>query len=443
MSDEGSASRTSTARAAKQTSSQEISARATSTPWRRPDGPPGTRGCAHRGSGGPRAADPSTPRSTTRCCSPTSPATSTGSYLGRDRKVHRRQGPRAQYGTFSGWDLPRPGPAAGAARARVTGSDFAQSLFNSPGRTAGVWDRWLHGATADPRHDRRPLGRPPSPASTPSAARNFDVRGRARLPGQGRPPCRTARGPLRHGLPGAMRGPAPRPRQVPASSATCRQDTCHCLGRRRRDPGGRGRRLRARPTGHDGSAGSTKRGPSPSARQLVAEQRSTRGRPPEGGYMRQPQVRRHLASPASPRLPATDSSRAAAPATPGWCSTTRRPRRRHGRQAAGRRAARHVLPQRRRHAGRHRRRRLRYDPTNEPGINVPYLYNTLARPGRPRRRSARDDAAVVQDTAPAACPATTTSAPCPSWYVFAALGMYPQMPSRAEMLLSSPMFPKT
>jgi putative alpha-1,2-mannosidase len=44
-------------------------------------------------------------------------------------------------------------------------------------------------------------------------------------------------------------------------------------------------------------------------------------------------------------------------------------------------------------------------------------------------------------TKPGASRATTASA-ISSWYVLSVFGMYPQVPSRAELVLASPLFPR-
>ncbi|MBP2335131.1 hypothetical protein JOF41_001309 [Saccharothrix coeruleofusca] len=84
---------------------------------------------------------------------------------------------------------------------------------------------------------------------------------------------------------------------------------------------------------------------------------------------------------------------------------------------------------------------LRYDPTNEPGIHAPWLYNALGQPWK-TQETVRAMASLVYRTGPAGLPGNDDLGTMSAWYVFAALGLYPQTPSRAEMLLSSPVFPR-
>lgn len=84
---------------------------------------------------------------------------------------------------------------------------------------------------------------------------------------------------------------------------------------------------------------------------------------------------------------------------------------------------------------------LRYDPTNEPGIHTPWLYNALGKPWQ-TQQTVRAMASLVYKTGPGGLPGNDDLGTMSAWYVFAALGLYPQTPSRAEFLLSSPMFPE-
>ncbi|MFD8674461.1 GH92 family glycosyl hydrolase [Streptomyces seoulensis] len=70
-----------------------------------------------------------------------------GRYRGSDGKVHRvGPGHRAQYGTFSGWDVYRDQVQLLTLLDPRTGSDVAQSLYELSKQNGGTWDRWLHNA---------------------------------------------------------------------------------------------------------------------------------------------------------------------------------------------------------------------------------------------------------------------------------------------------------
>jgi predicted alpha-1,2-mannosidase len=75
----------------------------------------------------------------------------TGEYRGFDGAVHRVRAPqRIQYANFSGWDVYRSQVQLVALLEPKIASDMAQSLLNQADQNGGVWDRWTHntGATA-------------------------------------------------------------------------------------------------------------------------------------------------------------------------------------------------------------------------------------------------------------------------------------------------------
>jgi hypothetical protein len=79
--------------------------------------------------------------------------------------------------------------------------------------------------------------------------------------------------------------------------------------------------------------------------------------------------------------------------------------------------------------------------SNEPSFEVPWEYAYAGAPSKTQdivRRSAELLFKPSEDGLPGNDDLGATSA----WYVFAALGMYPEAPGRAEMVLASPMFPK-
>ncbi len=108
---------------------------------------------------------------------PTLTSDADGRYYGADDKIHKVVRPqKAQYGTFSGWDVYRAQVQLLAMLDRRQASDFAQSLFNYATQRNGEWDRWLlqHGKTAVMSGD-------PSAATIAAiyafGARDFDARG--------------------------------------------------------------------------------------------------------------------------------------------------------------------------------------------------------------------------------------------------------------------------
>jgi predicted alpha-1,2-mannosidase len=70
-----------------------------------------------------------------------------GEYYGMDQKVHKIAAPQqAQYATFSGWDVYRSQLQLVALLDPQVASDIAQSLLNQAGQKGGEWDRWTHNA---------------------------------------------------------------------------------------------------------------------------------------------------------------------------------------------------------------------------------------------------------------------------------------------------------
>lgn len=68
-----------------------------------------------------------------------------GEYWGFDQKPHTvSPGQGAQYANFSGWDVYRSQLQLVTLLDRDRGSDIAQSLLNQAAQYGGVWDRWTH-----------------------------------------------------------------------------------------------------------------------------------------------------------------------------------------------------------------------------------------------------------------------------------------------------------
>ncbi|MFB6937235.1 GH92 family glycosyl hydrolase [Streptomyces chartreusis] len=78
---------------------------------------------------------------------------------------------------------------------------------------------------------------------------------------------------------------------------------------------------------------------------------------------------------------------------------------------------------------------------NEPSINVPYLYAYAGAPYK-TQETVRAAMRALWSTEPGGIPGNDDLGAMSSWYVFSALGMYPQVPSRAELVLASPLFPR-
>jgi predicted alpha-1,2-mannosidase len=78
---------------------------------------------------------------------PTTASDVNGEYRGMDSQVHHVSGSqRAEYTNFSGWDVYRSQMQLVTWLNPETGSDIAQSLYNQAQQNGGAWDRWIHNA---------------------------------------------------------------------------------------------------------------------------------------------------------------------------------------------------------------------------------------------------------------------------------------------------------
>jgi hypothetical protein len=82
----------------------------------------------------------------------------------------------------------------------------------------------------------------------------------------------------------------------------------------------------------------------------------------------------------------------------------------------------------------------RYDPGNEPGLHAPWLYNAFGQPAK-TQATTREIVDTVYGTGPSGLPGNDDLGTMSAWYVFAAIGVFPQVVGRAELLVGSPLFP--
>ncbi|MGW3623992.1 GH92 family glycosyl hydrolase [Streptomyces sp. NPDC000880] len=359
-----------------------------------------------------------------------------GTYPGADQKVHRLvRGQRAQYGNFSGWDEYRAHTQLLALLEPKVAGDFAQSLYNIAQQNGGVWDRWVHinGAT------HVMTGDPSAPTLAGFYAlgvRNFDVRGafdslvkQATVPNPD--------GLSDAGCPGQCVGQRPNLAEY-ERLGYAPQDTCHCWG-------GAAETLEDA-TADFGLADWAKRlGRTAEYDELMPRASWWRNtfNPSagvEGGYQ---QARKADGTWLWPFSPTSDAGFAqGTSATYTWMvqhDVSGLAQAMGGKERAAERLD--MFFHRTDGSWATGGDGFRYDPTNEPGIHTPWLYNALGQPWK-TQETVRAMASLVYGTGPNGLPGNDDLGTMSSWYVFAALGMYPQTPSRAEMLLSSPMFPK-
>ncbi|WP_250300295.1 GH92 family glycosyl hydrolase [Streptomyces sp. NBC_01387] len=360
-----------------------------------------------------------------------------GRYPGMDGVPHRiGRGQQAQYSNFSGWDQYRAQIQLLAALKPEVAGDFAQSLYNFSRQNGGVWDRWVHinGATHVMTGD-------PTAATLATfyamGVRNFDYRGAFdSLVRQATVPVPDDLSDA--GCPGQCTGQRPNLAQY-LTSHYAPQDTCHCWGG-------------AAETLEDAVADSAlAKWAQLLGRTKEAADFTERGgwwrnvfnpeATADGGYI---QARNTDGSWVTPFSPGSELGFAqGTSATYSWMV----PQDVQG--LAGAMGGRETAAQRldgffHRADGSWSVKggdALRYDPTNEPGIHAPWLYNGLGQPWK-TQATVREILDTVYGTGPAGLPGNDDLGTMSAWYVFSALGLYPQTPGSATMLVGAPLFPK-
>ena len=77
---------------------------------------------------------------------------------------------------------------------------------------------------------------------------------------------------------------------------------------------------------------------------------------------------------------------------------------------------------------------------NEPVLETPWLYDFSGQPWK-TQQTVRAILDTLWKPTPDGIPGNDDLGEMSSWYVFAALGLYPEIPGRAELLLATPLFP--
>lgn len=359
-----------------------------------------------------------------------------GTYWGADQRVHRLvRGQRAQLGNFSGWDQYRAHTQLLALLEPQVAGDFAQSLLNLSRQHGGVWDRWIHLTgwthvmTGDP-------SAPTLAGMYALGVRNFDSRAAFRsLYRQATVPHPD--GLSTYGCPGQCAGVRPDLAQY-MKLGYVPQDGGHSWG-------GAAETLEDAVADYSLADWAHRLGlPEEEAvmRRRAGNWRNTFNpyATPNGGYQQARNADGSWVGPFSPETGlgfAQGSSAtytwmvphdvAALAAAMGGDAV-----------AAARLDAFFRKPDGTWVTGGDP---LRYDATNEPGIHTPWLYNALGRPWK-TQETVRAMERIAYGTGPKGLPGNDDLGTMSAWYVFAALGMYPQNPARGDMLLSSPTFPK-
>lgn len=360
-----------------------------------------------------------------------------GRYHGADGRTHRLRGrQRAQYGTFSGWDQYRAQVQLLALLNPKAASDYARSLHNFAGQRGGEWDRWLleHGKTSVMSGD------PSAPALAGMhafGARDFDVRGALRsLVKAATVP--TANDSSDAGCEVECVGQRPslktylKKGYVPA-------ENCHCWGGAAEtledSAADYGLSELARATGDDAvrkkflkRSGNWRHVFDPKATEDGGYARNRNADGSWAGDRFDPGTEDGFVEGTSARYTWMVYSDPAglAKAMGGKAKATQRLdnffRKPDGSfDFSGKNPT-------------------RYDPTNEPDINTPYLYDYFGKPYK-TQETVRAELNRLWTDGPGGIPGNDDAGTMSAWYVFSALGFYPQNPSRAETALTAPLFP--
>lgn len=356
-----------------------------------------------------------------------------GQYLGADMRTHQvSSGQSAQYGTFSGWDVYRAQVQLLALLDPAIAGDYAQSLVNFADQRGGEFDRWLHnnGKTSVMSGD------PAAPAIAGMlafGATNFDVQHAyssllraATVP--------TADDLSDSGCPIQCTGERPsldrymRIHYVPS-------DNCHCWGA-------------AAETLEDATAdyaivqlakrmGDTATATTFGARAAYWKKvfdpsvRYARARASNGTWQPNftPSTEDGFVEGTSARytwMVYHDVVGLAAAMGGTATAVTRLDSFFHDRNGNFDLTA--TDP-------------TRYDPGNEPDIQTPWLYDYLGRPYKTQETTQQILTSLWTNTT-GGIPGNDDLGTMSSWYVFTAMGLYPQIPSRAELVLTAPLFPQ-
>jgi len=358
-----------------------------------------------------------------------------GTYPGGDQRTHQlASGQDEQYGNFSGWDQYRAQTQLLALLEPEVAGDFAQSLLNLSRHNGGVWDRWIHvnGST------RVMTGDPSAPTLAGMHALgvdNFEVEEAFdSLVRQATVPH--PNGLSDYGCPGQCHGMRPNLAEY-LRLHYAPQDNCHCWG-------GAAETLEDATADYGLADWAQRLGRDETSATFTARARWWENTfnptaTPAAGYQ---QARRADGSWVEPFSPGTQVGFAqGSAATYTWM--VQHDVGRLAQLMGGPATAVARLDEffRRPDGSWTTGGAEDYDPTNEPGIHTPWLYNALGQPWK-TQQTVRAYMDLVYGTGPRGLPGNDDLGTMSAWYIWGALGMYPQTPSRGDMLLSSPTFTK-
>ena len=357
-----------------------------------------------------------------------------GEYRGFDQQTHRVTGrQRAQYANFSGWDVYRSQLQLVTLLDPGTGSDIAQSLFNQANQNGGTWDRWTH--VSGGTHVM--AGDPSVPALAGIYAfggRDFDVRGAVRS------------------LVTAATVPTPQDlsaRGKPVMSVGQRPSldkylSLHYVPAQSNAWGGAGETLEDVTADFALAQLAQAVGDERTARQFVTRAQYWQNvfnplSDPSGGYIqdRNADGSWPLSTPASFNGFAEGTSAQYTWMVPHNVAGLFQALGGNARAVARLDAFFHNADGSPVFNGGDG---TKADLTNEPSLNAAWLFNYAGRADK-TQQTVRQAVNTLWTTQPDGIPGNDDLGEMSSWFVFAALGLYPQVPSRAELVVGSPLFP--
>jgi predicted alpha-1,2-mannosidase len=355
-------------------------------------------------------------------------------YRGSDGKVHKvARGHQAQYGTFSGWDVYRDQVQLLTLLSPRTGSDIAQSLYELAEQNGGVWDRWLHGVSGT-----HVMNGDPSPTALAGirafGGTGFDLRGALDSL------VKAATVPTEKDLSAAGK-PVLSVGQRPSLDKYLK---LHYMPSVSNAWGGAAETLEMSTADFALSQLATAAGRRSTAKEFASRAQWWQNNfniaaDPTGGYIAN---RKADGSWVTGFTPDTGNGFVEGSAAQYTWMVQHNPA---GLFAAmggtGKALARldsffHNADGSWALTG---GGGARSELDNEPSINVPYLYDYAGAPYK-TQETVRAAMTKLWSTQPGGIPGNDDLGAMSAWYVFSALGMYPQVPSRAELTLASPLF---
>jgi len=357
-----------------------------------------------------------------------------GQYRGFDQQTHRlATGQHAQYANFSGWDIYRSHLQLVTWLQPQTGSDIAQSLYHQAQQNHGEWDRWTHNSGGT----HVMSGDPAVPALADIVAfggRDFDLKG-AYASLVKAATVATANDLSDDGCNVECVGQRP---------SLDQWLSLHYIASKSHAWGGAGETLEDSTADFALSELARRVGDEQGRAQFLTRAGYWRNlfnprATPEGGY-----IQNRNADGSWPAFtPATDDGFVEASAAVylwmvpfdvhglfdmlGGKATATKRLDAFFHTPDGQWALTKAGP-------------LHAELDNEPSVATPWLYDYAGQPWK-TQKAVRIVVDTIWKNAPDGIPGNDDLGEMSSWYVWAALGMYPEIPGRAELLLGSPLFP--